>query len=83
MGVKFGRQIPEAEKAALNLRTVKHLIDSEGFGVLNASGGEGNLLPPPFGRWSLVNPKPRRKTTKTTFRDPFTGALAVNGSRLI
>lgn len=36
-GVKFGRPTPDAERVALNLRTVKHLIDSEGLGVVDAS----------------------------------------------
>ncbi|SKB73523.1 Site-specific DNA recombinase [Arthrobacter sp. 49Tsu3.1M3] len=36
-GVKFGRPTPDADKVALNLRTVKHLIDSEGLGVVDAS----------------------------------------------
>jgi DNA invertase Pin-like site-specific DNA recombinase len=36
-GVKFGRPTPNPEKVALNLRTVKHLIDSEGLGVVDAS----------------------------------------------
>ena len=36
-GVKFGRPTPDAEKVALNLRTVKHLIDVEGLGVIDAA----------------------------------------------
>ena len=36
-GIKFGRPAPEAEKVALNLRTVKHLIDVEGLGVMDAA----------------------------------------------
>jgi DNA invertase Pin-like site-specific DNA recombinase len=36
-GVKFGRPTPNAEKVALNLRTVKHLIDTEGLGVVEAT----------------------------------------------
>ncbi|MGM0928817.1 MAG: recombinase family protein [Actinomycetota bacterium] len=36
-GVKFGRPAPGVEKVALNLRTVKHLIDSEGLGVVDAA----------------------------------------------
>lgn len=36
-GVKFGRPAPDAEKVALNLRTVKYLIDSEGLGVVDAA----------------------------------------------
>jgi DNA invertase Pin-like site-specific DNA recombinase len=36
-GVKFGRPTRDAERVALNLRTVKHLIDSEGLGVVDAS----------------------------------------------
>jgi DNA invertase Pin-like site-specific DNA recombinase len=36
-GMKFGRPTPNPEKVALNLRTVKHLIDSEGLGVVDAS----------------------------------------------
>ncbi|TYC99910.1 recombinase family protein [Arthrobacter echini] len=36
-GVKFGRPTPDAEKVALNLRTVKHLIESEGLGVVDAT----------------------------------------------
>lgn len=36
-GIKFGRPAPEAGKVALNLRTVKHLIDSEGLGVVEAA----------------------------------------------
>lgn len=63
-GVKFGRPTPDAVKVTLNLRTVKHLIDSEGLGVdemlPGPSDGLGNVLPPPFGSWSLVNPNPRR-----------------------
>lgn len=36
-GVKFGRPGPDAEKVALNLRTVQHLIEAEGLGVVEAS----------------------------------------------
>lgn len=36
-GVKFGRPTPDADKVALNLRTVKHLIDVEGLGVIDAA----------------------------------------------
>ncbi|KHL01587.1 recombinase family protein [Sinomonas humi] len=36
-GVRFGRPAPDAKKVALNLRTVQHLIDSEGLGVVEAS----------------------------------------------
>ncbi|MEW1965036.1 recombinase family protein [Micrococcus sp. NPDC078436] len=36
-GVKFGRPAPDAEKVALNLRTVKYLIDAEGLGVVDAA----------------------------------------------
>lgn len=36
-GVKFGRPTPDAKKIALNLRTVQHLIESEGLGVADAS----------------------------------------------
>lgn len=36
-GVKFGRPAPDAKKVALNLRTVQHLIESEGLGVVEAS----------------------------------------------
>jgi DNA invertase Pin-like site-specific DNA recombinase len=36
-GVKFGRPTPDAKKVALNLRTVQHLIESEGLGVVDAS----------------------------------------------
>lgn len=36
-GVKFGRPKPDAKKVALNLRTVQHLIESEGLGVVEAS----------------------------------------------
>jgi DNA invertase Pin-like site-specific DNA recombinase len=36
-GVKFGRPAPDAKKVALNLRTVQHLIESEGLGVVDAS----------------------------------------------
>lgn len=36
-GVKFGRPTPDAKKVALNLRTVQHLIESEGLGVVEAS----------------------------------------------
>lgn len=36
-GVKFGRPAPDAEKVAMNLRTVQHLIDAEGLRVVEAS----------------------------------------------
>lgn len=36
-GVKFGRPTPDAKKVSLNLRTVQHLIESEGLGVVEAS----------------------------------------------
>jgi DNA invertase Pin-like site-specific DNA recombinase len=36
-GVTFGRPAPDANKVALNLRTVQHLIDAEGLGVVEAS----------------------------------------------
>lgn len=36
-GVKFGRPSPDAKKVALNLRTVQHLIESEGLGVVDAT----------------------------------------------
>lgn len=36
-GVKFGRPTPDAKKVALNLRTIQHLIESEGLGVVDAS----------------------------------------------
>jgi DNA invertase Pin-like site-specific DNA recombinase len=36
-GVKFGRPTPDAKKVALNLRTVQHLIETEGLGVVDAS----------------------------------------------
>lgn len=36
-GVKFGRPSPDSEKVALNLRTVKHLMESEGLGVVDAT----------------------------------------------
>lgn len=40
-GVKFGRPGPDAEKVALNLRTVQHLIEAEGLGVVDAAGTVG------------------------------------------
>lgn len=36
-GVKFGRPGPDAEKVARNLRTVKHLVEVEGLGVVEAA----------------------------------------------
>jgi DNA invertase Pin-like site-specific DNA recombinase len=36
-GVKFGRPSPDAKKIALNVRTVQHLIEFEGLGVVEAS----------------------------------------------
>lgn len=36
-GVRFGRPAPDPEKVARNLRTVKHLIESEGLGVVEAA----------------------------------------------
>lgn len=36
-GVKFGRPTPDAQKVALNLRTVRHLVESEGLGVVDAA----------------------------------------------
>jgi DNA invertase Pin-like site-specific DNA recombinase len=36
-GVTFGRPAPDAKKVALNLRTVQHLIESEGLGVVEAT----------------------------------------------
>lgn len=36
-GVKFGRPSPDPEKVARNLRTVKHLIEAEGLGVVEAA----------------------------------------------
>lgn len=36
-GVRFGRPAPDPEKVARNLRTVKHLIEAEGLGVVEAA----------------------------------------------
>lgn len=36
-GVRFGRPAPDAAKVARNLRTVKHLIEVEGLGVVEAA----------------------------------------------
>ncbi|MCP3424806.1 recombinase family protein [Rothia sp. AR01] len=36
-GVRIGRPAPDPEKVARNLRTVQHLIDSEGLGVVEAA----------------------------------------------
>ncbi|OYO14038.1 recombinase family protein [Enemella evansiae] len=36
-GVKFGRPAPDAKMVARNLRTVQHLIDAEGLGVVEAA----------------------------------------------
>lgn len=36
-GVKFDRPAPDTTKFALNLQTVKRLIDSEGLGVVDAA----------------------------------------------
>lgn len=40
-GVKFGRPTPDAKRVALNLRTVQHLIEAEGLGVVDAAGTVG------------------------------------------
>ncbi|MGJ5723112.1 recombinase family protein [Brevibacterium sp. H602] len=36
-GVRFGRPAPDPEKVARNLRTVQHLIEAEGLGVVEAA----------------------------------------------
>lgn len=36
-GVRFGRPAPDPEVVARNLRTVRHLIDTEGLGVVEAA----------------------------------------------
>lgn len=36
-GVRFGRPTPDPEKVARNLRTVQHLIEAEGLGVVEAA----------------------------------------------
>lgn len=53
-GVKFGRPAPDAEKVALNLRTVKYLIDAEGLGVVDAARTVG---------WSKATYYRHRSTT--------------------
>ncbi|MFF4095856.1 recombinase family protein [Streptomyces sp. NPDC001834] len=36
-GVKSGRPAPDAQKVARNLRTVEHLVETEGIGVVEAA----------------------------------------------
>lgn len=36
-GVRFGRPAPDVAKVALNLRTVQHLVENEGLGVVEAA----------------------------------------------
>lgn len=42
-GMKLGRPSPDLEKVAQNLQTVKHLIETEGLGVVEAARTVGCL----------------------------------------